>query len=272
MAASESKETNDPMVALPAIQYVPIGYAATPFVEKRMAPRQGVIAAGALGRIVLFPRTGMLHAIEDLSSFSRIIVLFHFHLAQGFKPKVLPPRSSETRGVLATRSPHRPNPIGLSVIRLLRIEELVLHVTDLDLLDGTPILDIKPYVPYADAFPEEGSGWLAPTDPRPDYIVQYQVEAERALELLQSFGCAIRADIDQALALGPEPKPYRRIRKRGDLYTLAIKEFRVDFQPTEGARVIQVLAIRTGYREAELTTRHELVMHRALAARATSSP
>ena len=134
--------------------FEPIGVVHSPFREKREAPRQGTANGSAEGTIELFSSSGMEHAVCDLEGFERLFLLFHFHEAKHFRPKVQPPRSSVRRGVLATRSPHRPNPIGLTVVRLWRVEGLRLHVGDLDVIDGTPVLDIKPYVPYADAFPD----------------------------------------------------------------------------------------------------------------------
>jgi tRNA-Thr(GGU) m(6)t(6)A37 methyltransferase TsaA len=122
----------------------PIGLVRSPFAEKAEAPRQAVAegAAGVAGRIEMFPEHE--HALDDLDGFDRIWVLFWFHEAHGSRAKVLPPRSNRKRGVFATRSPHRPNPIGMSAVRLERVDGLVLHVRDLDLIDGTPVLDIKP--------------------------------------------------------------------------------------------------------------------------------
>jgi hypothetical protein len=110
-------------------------------------------------------------------------VVFWFHQNKGWRPKVLPPRSTSGRkGVFATRAPYRPNPIGLSALKLEKIEGLILHVSDVDMLDGTPVLDIKPYVPYTDAQPAARSGWLETTGVRPggtgpsaDPVRPYQV-------------------------------------------------------------------------------------------------
>jgi tRNA-Thr(GGU) m(6)t(6)A37 methyltransferase TsaA len=134
-----------------AFEVVPIGYVRSPFREKADAPRQATLA-DVTGTIELLPE--YVDGLSDLEGFDRIWVLFWFDRAEGWKPKVLPPRSTEKRGVFATRSPHRPNPIGASAIRLDRIEGNVLHVRDLDILDGTPVIDLKPYIAYADAFPD----------------------------------------------------------------------------------------------------------------------
>src|SRR5690606_16590396 len=136
----------------------PIGVLRTAWSSKVEAPRQPAAATDATGLIQLLPDMNLAHAIEDLAGWERIWVIFWFHRNRGWRPKVLPPRATTGRkGVLATRAPHRPNPLGLSALRLERIDGLDLHVRDVDLLDGTPVLDIKPYVPYADAFPESGS-------------------------------------------------------------------------------------------------------------------
>jgi len=98
--------------------------------------------------------------LADLAGFSRIIVLYLFHRSQGYALTVIPFLDTRPRGLFATRAPRRPNPIGLSVLRLTGMEGIRLLVEDVDILDGTPVLDIKPYVPSFDAFPHEASGWF----------------------------------------------------------------------------------------------------------------
>ncbi|HOX70109.1 MAG: tRNA (N6-threonylcarbamoyladenosine(37)-N6)-methyltransferase TrmO [Dokdonella sp.] len=103
-------------------------------------------------------------AFRDLAGFERIWLIFIFDRSEGWKAQVRPPRGGGKRSVLATRSPHRPNAIGLSAVELVAIEGRTLRVRGVDLLDGTPILDIKPYVPYADAFPDSKAGWIDAID------------------------------------------------------------------------------------------------------------
>src|SRR5262245_42053141 len=134
-----------------ALTLTPIGVVHSPFVERRQAPRQSAAARAVRGTIELFPGKGFEHELSDIESWSHVWVIFWFHLNEGWKPKVLPPRSRRRRGVFATRSPHRPNPIGLSVVKLEAVSGLTLEVSALDILDGTPVLDLKPYIPYADA-------------------------------------------------------------------------------------------------------------------------
>lgn len=248
-----------------SFDFLPIGFARTPFVDKVTAPRQAVVGRDVEGRIELAPDRDLLDAIDGLAAWERIWLIFVFDRAGGYRPKVQPPRSPTRRGVLATRSPHRPNPIGLSVVRLVRVEGLTLHVRDLDLVDGTPILDVKPYVAYADAFPEAAAGWLEAPDPIAPWTVTFADPARRALAMLEDrFGIALGADLSAALALGPEPHAYRRIRRDGDASIIAVREFRARFTVHE--RTITVQAIASGYRPKEIATRDDLVAHRALTA------
>lgn len=250
----------------------PIGLVRSPFIEKVEAPRQAVAdgGAGVEGRIEMLPEHE--HALEDLEGFDRIWVLFWFHQAKGTRSKVLPPRSDRKRGLFATRSPHRPNPIGMSAVRLVRVEGLVVHVRDLDLIDGTPVLDIKPYVPYADAFPEAKTGWLGVQDPRLSWEVRFTDAAEAQLAWLEAEGLALdlRSRIAEALALGPQPHPYRRIKKTesGEL-VLAVKEWRARFAVSPGDSTLTVDVIRSGFRPRELATGADpaLAVHRAFVAR-----
>src|SRR5262249_6094523 len=129
------------------LELTPIGFVRSPFTEKMQAPRQPNTPQAADGTVELLPGHDFEHALEDLDTFRYIWLLFWFDQSEGWRPKVLPPRSEKRRGVFATRAPHRPNPLGMSLVELTGIEGLVLSVKGLDLLDGTPVLDIKPYVP-----------------------------------------------------------------------------------------------------------------------------
>src|SRR6202042_3087805 len=115
---------------------------------------QGYVDPEAEGTIVLEAGRDFEHALSDFAEWDYLWVLYWFHLNDGWRPKVLPPRSKVRRGVFSTRSPHRPSPIGMSVVKLVRVEGLTVHVRGVDMIDGTPVLDIKPYVPSADAIPD----------------------------------------------------------------------------------------------------------------------
>ncbi len=138
--------------------YVPIGVIRTPFLEPKGTPIQPPAAKGVEGRVIVFREYA--EGLADLGGFSHVILIYHFHLSGTPKLKVRPYMDDRKRGVFATRAPARPNPIGFSVVRLLGIEGNVLHVADVDIVDGTPLLDIKPYVPEFDAVPEARIGWL----------------------------------------------------------------------------------------------------------------
>lgn len=260
------------------LDLTPIGVVHSPFTEKMQAPRQPGVAQSADGSIELFAGRDFEHALEDLTTFRYIWILFWFDRAEGWRPKVLPPRSEKRRGVFATRSPHRPNPIGMSLVELVGVDGLVLAVTGLDLLEGTPVLDIKPYIPYADSRPDADHGWLdeaaSPRDPLAAFVVEFDEVARADLELLRGFGVELEGPIRQVLELGPEPHPYRRIRKVEGGGCLALKDFRVAFRSAHQTieRRVVVTSIATGYRPKQLATLHDpaLDAHRALAARSRS--
>lgn len=136
----------------------PIGVMRSPHRVHHDAPRQPRSEGGTEGTIVL--AQGMQNGLKDLASFSHIWVLFFCQHTRGWRSQVVPPRDRHKRGVFATRAPARPNPIGLSCLRLLRIDKRTLHVGDHDLLDGTPILDVKPYLPYCDSVPDAAIGYV----------------------------------------------------------------------------------------------------------------
>jgi tRNA-Thr(GGU) m(6)t(6)A37 methyltransferase TsaA len=140
------------------IEMKEIGIIHTPFEHPEGMPIQPPGAANVEGRVEVFEefRAGL----KDLEGFSHIILLYHFHRSGGCKLHVVPFMDSEPRGIFSTRAPRRPNPIGLSVVRLDRIENGVLRILNVDILDGTPLLDIKPYVPEFDAQVDVRTGWL----------------------------------------------------------------------------------------------------------------
>jgi tRNA-Thr(GGU) m(6)t(6)A37 methyltransferase TsaA len=254
----------------------PIGVAHTPFRDKRAAPRQPAAARGIEGTIELFARDNLEQALANIDEWSHLWVIFWFHHNQGWQPKVAPPRSRQKKGLFATRAPHRPNPLGLSVLRLLRVEGRVLHVSDVDLLDGTPILDLKPYVPYTDVATDANDGWLetaTASDPGPRYEVTFEPLAREQLDWLAARSeLPLERMASEALALGPAPHPYRRIRAQGDHFRLAVKDFRLRFT-VEGTHV-RVLDIGTGYRmrvlmdpKAQASEQTPLEVHRAFVSR-----
>jgi len=135
-----------------------IGIIYTPFKELAGMPIQPAGGVGVKGQVEVFEE--FHKGLKDLDGFSHIILLYLFHRSQTYKLHTKPFMDSELRGVFATRAPNRPNPIGLSVVQLDRIENGTLHITNVDILYGTPLLDIKPYVPEFDTYSEIKTGWL----------------------------------------------------------------------------------------------------------------
>ncbi|MCC5793658.1 MAG: tRNA (N6-threonylcarbamoyladenosine(37)-N6)-methyltransferase TrmO [Chromatiales bacterium] len=261
----------------------PIGLIRTTLTERVEAPRQPAAAHGHAGTIELFPGQHYKDALAELEGFERIWVLFWFDRNEGWRPKVLPPRSTSGRkGVFATRSPHRPNPLGLSALRLTGIDGLRLHVTHVDLLDGTPVLDIKPYIAYTDAWPDSASGWLQTASPRSDAVADplpgWQVTftpgaAAQVAWIEQRTGAPLAERIRATLALGPQPHAYRRIRRAGEAWQLAVRDWRAHFT-VDGQR-ITVTGIRSGYRDSALARAGDnpaMVVHREYVMQCQAGP
>jgi tRNA-Thr(GGU) m(6)t(6)A37 methyltransferase TsaA len=137
----------------------PIGTIYSPFSEPEDMPIQPANAIGTAGKVIL--QAQFQEGLKDLEGFSHIILLYYFHLSSGYNLLPKPFLDDEARGLFATRAPRRPNPIGFSVVRLEKIDGLTIHVSNIDIIDGTPLLDIKPYVPAFDAPDDAAIGWLS---------------------------------------------------------------------------------------------------------------
>ena len=140
------------------MQLTQIGVIRSPFKEATGMPIQPALAKDIEGAVDVFPQYAP--ALKDLDGFERIWLIYWFDKAASFRPTVVPYLDTAERGLFATRAPARPNPIGISSVRLLSIDDAAIRVAELDVLDGTPLLDIKPYVPRFDSYPEACSGWV----------------------------------------------------------------------------------------------------------------
>ena len=140
------------------ISFKAIGTIHTPHKERENMPIQPLSATGVKAQVEINPN--LVAGLRDLESFSHLILIFHLHKSEGYDLDVLPFMDDKTHGVFATRAPRRPNAIGISTVKLISIEGNILHVEDVDILDGTPLLDIKPYFSKFDNRPDAVSGWL----------------------------------------------------------------------------------------------------------------
>lgn len=189
----------------------PVALAHTPFAEKFAIPRQPSLAPAATAIIELLPPYDHPDAVAGLEQVSHIWLLFQFHQVAPGDPqaprlKVRPPRlgGNASVGVFASRSTHRPNGIGQSVVKLDKVEGSRLYVSGVDLLDGTPIIDIKPYVPYADCIPAAVNG-IAPAAPVTVNIHWAPAAEQSAREQGERLQTDIHALIEQCLAQDPKP-------------------------------------------------------------------
>jgi tRNA-Thr(GGU) m(6)t(6)A37 methyltransferase TsaA len=225
----------------------PIGYISTPFKTKADAPRQPNSEVATEGIIELLPGNNFEQALEDLEGIEKIWLIYWFHRNPNWKPKVLVPRGPRRkRGVFATRSPHRPNPIGLSLVDLISAKELTLRVRNVDLLDGTPILDIKPYLPAVEAHCTAKAGWIDEVEAANDqHHIYYSDLVIQQLEFLESQGIDLRERVERILKHDPTPHPYKRIVKTNDALVMAVRGWRVKFHIQ--ASTVSVDEILSGY-------------------------
>lgn len=141
------------------IRLRPIGIIRSPFKDIKGMPIQPTAARGVTGTIEIEP--GYVDGLKDIEGFSHLILVYHFHLSEGYSLEVKPFMDDHLHGVFATRAPRRPNPIGISTVRLVKVEGRTLQIEDVDVVDGTPLLDIKPYVPEFDSPKAKQIGWLS---------------------------------------------------------------------------------------------------------------
>jgi tRNA-Thr(GGU) m(6)t(6)A37 methyltransferase TsaA len=203
--------------------------------EKFGIPRQPGLVEGAWSRLALPNNDTYREAVYGLESFSHVWLTFVFHEVadRGWKARVRPPRlgGDQSIGVFASRSPFRPNSIGLSVVTFKSIktrgDQLVLNFGASDLVSGTPILDIKPYLPEVDSIPEATSGWLPEW---PKLKVEWSIDAEQVLKLLLTSRPHLKALITSTLSQDPRPA-YRRGKDEGDrVYGMTLDGFDVGFK------------------------------------------
>ena len=141
-----------------AIQFHPVGVIHTPFLKPQGVPIQGALRPDKKGHVEIFSE--YRDGLKDVEGFSHLILLYHFHLVEGYQLISRPFLDKTPRGVFSIRGPRRPNPIGMTVVQLLKVEKGILHVGGVDMVNGTPLLDIKPYFPDIDAHKATRLGWM----------------------------------------------------------------------------------------------------------------
>lgn len=234
------------------MNFTPIGIYHGEAKAPYEAARQPLERIQTLGEIVLKAGQQFEQALEDLQGFERIWVIYVFHHNTHWKPKVLPPRGSDHKiGVFASRAPYRPNPIGISCVKLIKIKGLRLTIEGADLLDDTPVLDIKPYLPYADAFPESRIGWVSEAT---KYHVNFSTKALEQVEFLRSHGLSQLQDfILNQLEYDPINSDKKRVSSLDENYVLAYKTWRLHFNLEEEKTTITVLELFSGYSQEDLS-------------------
>lgn len=236
----------------------PIGYLRSSKKLKFEAPSQPENSGEPDGVIELNEGSSFEQALKDLSGFDRIWVIWWFDRNRSWKPLVLPPRGAGIkRGVFATRSPHRPNPIGISAIRLLRIQGRKLFVGKNDLLDGTAILDLKPYISEVDAFNGERQGWVEDLQRQmsepPHYEVLLELCARQQHEWLKdAWNIDIVTKAIALLGVDPSPHATRRIEKlKTGAYRMGCGAWRLFFELNDNE--VRITSIAPGYPLRSLT-------------------
>ena len=233
--------------------FQPIGYISSDKKYRYETPRQGVLAEESVSEISLLPHKNFEQAVEELDGFERIWVIYQFHLNTNWKPKVTPPRHTRKKiGVFATRAPYRPNPIGMSCVKLLKVEGLKIYITESDILDGSPVLDIKPYLPYSDSFPDVKTGWVESGMER-RFEVTISPNAMRKMEWLYSeAGINLKSFARLQLEFNPTDDTRKRIEHIDRHYILSYRTWRIRYAVKKSSKIVSLTDITSGYKKSDL--------------------
>ncbi len=235
-------------------EFSPIGYFHCDSRYRFETPRQGVFADNA-GWILLEDDPRLVDACRDLDGIDRLWILFCFHLNAGWRPFVHPPIAPGKRriGVFATRAPYRPNPIGISCVKLERVEGRKLHLRNFDLLDGTPVLDIKPYSADIDSFPDARIAWLDAAR-----VESWQIEfSDSVLEQIGFLRKIGAPDMENFCRVQLTTDPFNARRKRvvrldDGSFEIGCRTWRLHFTVEESRHLIRIDQIRSNYSFSEL--------------------
>lgn len=233
---------------LSSLTLEPIGFIHTQKRVKFHARHQPAETEVECNTLELLPGRDFELALRDLAGFERVWLVWWFHRNTDWRPLVLPPRGPRRRrGVFATRSPHRPNALGMTPVRLLAVEGRRLLLGPCDLVDGTPVLDIKPYVPAYDAFPDAKAGWIDAVDAESLQPARFSVAfsdlaVAQAEWLRETWAIDFRERLVELLSRDPTPHRTRRIRRRGaDLLSIGCGAWQATFSvETEAVSVATI--------------------------------
>lgn len=236
------------------IYYSPIGYVHCDRSYRSEAPRQGVFADNS-GFIKLLSDHNYETALRDLSGFDHIWIIFDFHLNKNWKPIVAPPVTGQKAkiGIFATRSPHRPCSIGITCAKLISVDKLTLYIRDFDILDGSPVLDIKPYIVDSDSFPDASRGWL------PEQHISYEVTIEPGVGkkmtwVLENGGPDLKNFCLTQLTNEPFNSKRKRVKRTtSSCGTIHSRTWKMGFNVNSETNIILVYAIASNYTEEELS-------------------
>jgi len=234
----------------------PIGIVRSDLKYRYETPRQGILAGKSVSTIELNTNNNFEQALKDLEGFDRIWVLYQFHLNKNWKPLVTPPRHTRKKvGVFASRAPYRPNQIGMSCVRLEKIEGLKIFISESDILDGSPVIDIKPYLPYSDSFPEAATGW-AGKGIENIFEVTLEPPADTQCKWLKERANINLVDFARLqLEFNPTDSSRKRITPvegTNDKYIIAYRTWRIYYTADEENKRVTINEIRSGYSEEEL--------------------
>ena len=242
----------------------PIGIVHSDLKYRYETPRQGILAGGNISVIELKPNNNFEQALQDLDGFERIWILYQFHLNNNWKPLVNPPRHTRKKvGVFASRAPYRPNQIGMSCVRLEKIDGLKIFISESDILDGSPVIDIKPYLPYSDSFPDAATGWVK-NDIENIFEVRFEQKAiEQCKWLKENWNINLTDFSRLQLEFNPTDSTRKRITEvngnnsSGETYILAYRTWRIFYFVNEYERKVIINEIRSGYSQGELKNYEE---------------
>lgn len=272
MATLARKKVGDPEPAPVAVRLEPIGVFHCRERYPYDAARQGALSVSNCGEVLLRPGCNFEQALTGLAGFSRVWLLYLFHHNRNWKPMIQPPRGPRRKiGVFATRAPYRPAPIGLSCVELVAVRGRRVSVRGHDLLDGTPVLDIKPYLPYADSFPDAVTGWLARLDEPAHSVVLDALAQEQIAWLEQKGVTCLHGFLLRQLQDDPLDATRKRLERDGDGWEIAYRTWRARFRVDAGSATVVVERIGSGYTAAERRDGpdryHDQAVHRAFARR-----